>query len=500
MKTGYQFPRKFICWILISISIGVWGTCSLAATPNNPPDYLIPCLTPKEPLNLNPLITQWLYLDGELNALSLIDGKIVIYLQNDTGVWEEKQRFGPEDINFTTFQARDINNDGSPEIVAGTVEPGFIYIYKLTDGAWELNSYGKYVWSRITNITVGNFSSAKSNDILVQNQEGSLFLLKKTENTIDLIWKSPKAWRPITLMQVLDLDNDSKEEIIVAYRTGGIGILRVQNNSIVSVWENYLWGKILGTAFGDWDHDNLPELMFSTSQKVVYLLGYRKEAGFQFEGLPFKFEFIIEKLVIMNIQGKNQLLATDTAGKTHLMEYVLKTKEWQEKFLCQTGRIAMILIEPELKEIYLWGANRSFITLEICKPETVKLQYRDDLFDLKPTVLFQNNHFYLAPRSFQGIPELLFSYDFKDSIYRIGLGETVLEIPKNKPENMTINGEVAPFTDQVMPIVINDILYLPLESYQKLWNINVVWNQLEKSIKIIEAEPEKEASDSYSES
>ena len=89
-----------------------------------------------------------------------------------------------------------------------------------------------------------------------------------------MIWKSPTVWRMINSMLVLDLDHDSKEEIIVCFKTGGIGILKLVNNQIISSWDNYLWGKVLVLTNGDWDNDKQDELLISTSQKVIYVLGF----------------------------------------------------------------------------------------------------------------------------------------------------------------------------------------------------------------------------------
>ena len=204
------------------------------------------------------------------------------------------QRFGPDDILFTTFQVKDINNDGVPEIIAGTVEPGFIYIYKLNNGKWELFNYGKYVWSAITYIAVGNFGGEPDNDILVQNQEGSLYLLKMSENSLDFVWKSPTVWRPISSGYVIDIDHDAKDEImVVSYKTGGIAVLKMANNAVVSVWENYLWGKVLAVTSGDWNNDQQPEVMISTSQKVIYVLGWKTDGGYQFDDQWTQFNYTI---------------------------------------------------------------------------------------------------------------------------------------------------------------------------------------------------------------
>jgi hypothetical protein len=150
-----------------------------------------------------------------------------------------------------TFQIADINGDHNPEIIAGTSNPGFIYIYSFTDHHWILENYRKYIWSTITNIAVGHFDGTKTTYFVIQNEQGSLFLMKMSESSLDLVWKSPAAWKGIKSMLVKDLDNDGKDEIAAIYQTGGTAIFKVVNNAVVSVWNNNLWGKTLGITAGD---------------------------------------------------------------------------------------------------------------------------------------------------------------------------------------------------------------------------------------------------------
>ena len=65
-----------------------------------------------------------------------------------------------------------------PEIFTGTTDPGYIYMYKYSNGKYKLCNYEKYVWSTITYIAVGNFGGQPEFNILVQNQDGFLYLLK----------------------------------------------------------------------------------------------------------------------------------------------------------------------------------------------------------------------------------------------------------------------------------------------------------------------------------
>jgi hypothetical protein len=481
MKQSYKFnkPRCYMFGIFILLVINIGGLQSKAFSTGN----LIPNVSQGELLNLNSLTTQWLNINGHLNAISLIDGKIAVFSpQNGLQDWVETQHFGPDNILFTTFQVKDINSDGVAEVIAGTVEPGFIYIYKFNNNRWELFNYGKYVWSAVAYIAVGDFCSNPGNSILVQNQEGSLYLLELNGNSLDLVWKSPTPWRPISSGYVLDIDHDMKDEIVVAYKTGGIAILKLASNSAVSVWENYPWGKVLAVTSGDWDQDGQPELLISTSQKVIYALGWNSAAGYQFEKQWTGLNYIVEKCVLFNSNGITQLLATDTAGKSHLLDYDTKNQKWLENFIVPTGRIAQI-INADCESILLWGYNRKLITVQTYSAQEIQLNYQEIDYKLSPGATFQRDILYICPKALQDIEGLNFTYQNNKSNYTITRGEQKVEVAK-KNLALKSNGNLS--AEANLPVIVDNELFLPLTTYQSIFKLNISFNLVRKKIIIDE--------------
>ncbi|HBE79542.1 MAG TPA: hypothetical protein DDW65_17460 [Firmicutes bacterium] len=473
---NFNKPRVFIyCFFVLGIIFtGAYDSSAFSMGEQ------VPNITQGELLDLNSLTTQWLNINGKLSAISLINGKIAVYEAEDGQLqnWVKTQEFGPSDILFTTFQVKDINNDGVVEIIAGTAEPGFIYIYKLNNGHWELFNYGKYVWSAITYIAVGNFGSEPGNDILVQNQEGSLYLLKLGENSLDLVWKSPTVWRPIVSGYAVDIDHDAQDELVVVYKTGGIGVLKIVNNAAVSVWENYLWGKVMTMTTGDWEHDGQPEVLLSTSQKVIYALGWNANGGYQFEGQWTELNYVIENFVFFQNNGNSQLLATDTAGKLHLLEYEATKKIWQEGYIVPTGRIAQI-ITADSKTALLWGYNRKLITLQTYPTQEIKLNYQSVDYQLIPAATFQKETLYLSPKALQEIPELNLTYKNNKTSFLITQGELKVEVLK-KDLTVKVNNKLVPNTG--LPIVANGELQLSLANYQSLFNLNLTFDAMNKLV------------------
>lgn len=309
----------------------------------------------------NPLNTQCVFIDNNLYAVSLIGGRIIIYLYYESE-WFELQRLGSEEAAFTTFQVKDINGDQTPEIIAGTNGLGFIFIYKLDDSSqWiEVNS-GKYVWAPIANLIIGKFSSnsGAGTDLIVQTQEGLLYFLKISTDSFDLISKSPAPFKLIENAQIIDFDNDGLEEIVVTYRTSGVAVIKLVNNAAVSVWENYPWGKVLAMTYSDWNNDRRNELILATSQKVVYLLT-ANEKGIDFKLDNFQFDYVAENLIINN--NAKKMLTTDSTGKLRTYKYDQKNKKWQEETTLQTGRIIKVMsISDNENDLYLWSANRQLI-------------------------------------------------------------------------------------------------------------------------------------------
>jgi hypothetical protein len=469
--------RFYIIFTIVLLTTFTGGFYATVFSSGN----LIANVSQSELLDLNSLNTQLLNINGHLNAISLIDGQIVVFEpQNELRNWVETQRFCPKDIVFTTFQVKDFNNDGIAEIIAGTMEPGFIYIYKLTNGKWELFNCGKYVWSTVTYIAVGNFGSEPGNDILVQNQEGSLYLLKLGENSLDLVWKSPTVWKQISSGYVLDIDHDAKDEVVVAYKNGGIGIIKLASNSAVSVWENYLWGKVMAVTFGDLDHDGQPEILFSTSQKVIYDLGWSLEGGYQFKKQWTELNYIVEKLAFFTQQGQTEILATDTAGRSHLLQYDAKNQVWLEDYTAVTGRIAQI-INNDADKFLLWGYNRKLITMQTYATNEIKLNYQGSDYSISPAAIFRKELLYVAPKALQEIADLNMTYQNNKTTYTITRGDQTIEIAK-KDLTMKANGNR--LTDANLPIVVEGELQLPLISYQSLFKLNLSFDSLKKVITI----------------
>ncbi len=439
-----------------------------------------------ELLDLNSLNTQWLNVNGHLNAMSLIDGKIVMFeLQDDMRSWVKTQQLAADDnIAFTTFQVKDINQDGMAEVIAGTMEPGFIYIYQLSNRKWELFNSGKYVWSTVTYIAVGNFSGSPGKDILVQNQEGSLFLLKLGEKSLDLVWKCPTNWRPISLGCITDIDGDTKEEIIVAYKAGGIGIIKLDSNSAVSVWENYLWGKVMAVTSGDLNRQGQNDVLISTSQKVIYDLGWNPEKGYQFKKQWTDLDFIAEKLSFFVSRGESRLLASDTAGKTHLLRYAPKNQAWSEDYTALTGRISQIIgFDEEAGNFLLWGFNRKLLNMQILAADELRMRYQQSDYPLSPVAVFKKDILYIAPRGLQNIPDLKITYRNTKTAYTITRGNQVIEITK-KNLSIKVNGIQAINGD--MPIVVEGELFLPLSSYADLFKLDLTLDIPQRMVLISE--------------
>jgi hypothetical protein len=440
-------------------------------------------------LNLNSLTTQWLNVNGHMDAISLADGKIGVFeLQDDKNSWEEIQRLAADDgIAFTTFQVKDINRDGVAEIIAGTMEPGFIYIYKLVDGKWKLFNSGKYVWSTVTYIAVGNFSGGSGNDILVQNQEGSLFLLKLGETSLDLVWKSPTNWRPISSGYITDIDNDTKEEIIVAYKAGGIGIIKLDSNSAVSVWENYLWGKVMAVISGDLDHGGHNDVLISTSQKVIYDLGWNPDKGYQFKKQWTDLDFIAEKMAFFDSRGQSRILASDTAGRTHLLQYDAKNQALLEDYAVLTGRISQIISFDDTGNFLLWGFNRKLINMHVFSVDELQIRYQESDYPLSPAVVFKKDTLYIAPKGLQSIPGLNITYQNNKTTYIVMRVDQVIEVNK-KNLAMKVNG--TQIVNGNAPIVVDGEIFLPLSIYVSIFKLNLTLNMPEKRIMLNEGATE----------
>lgn len=315
------------------------------------------------PLKGHPAATRWYFENGQFNAVSLVDGKIMV-LNLEEDVWKEKQSLSVPDCQFVTVQVEDITGDARPEIIAGTTEPGFIYIYEQDfENYWTTNGSAKYIWSSVENLIIGHFTNSAGKEVIAQDNNGFLYFLKNNGQSLDLVWKSPSAWRNIDSYLVTDIDDDHNDEILVAYKSGGIAVLKIHNNAVISVWENYPWGKILAMTYSDWNHDGKSELILTTSQKIIYQLS-RSGKGYHLNRTPWQFGYLVENIQIIpgNIPG---MLTTDSSGYLHLLEYQFNLKKWVETQVCQTGRIAKIIFDPEASRYLLLETNRNVLSMTL---------------------------------------------------------------------------------------------------------------------------------------
>lgn len=434
-----------------------------------------------QPLELAPYNTQLFSWNNQLNALSIINGKI-LYFKETGSKWLELQRFGPHEINFTTFEIKDLNGDKTPEIIAGTEEPGLIYLYTYDNGQWSLVSYGKHVWSTINKIIIGNLSGINNQEFIVQNDEGYLFLLKlSNNNSLDLIWKSPNVWQTISNAVVADINNDSLDEVLVVYKTGGIAILKLENNAVVSTWENYPWGKILGLTVGDWDNDQKTEVIFSTSQKLLYVLG-ENGGQFRYEGQFSNFNRVIEKISFLNDGSSKALVTTDTAGDLKILQFDSKDRKWNEKFNGNNGRI-LDIIQPNQGQVILWSSNRNIVELSSYKLIPLEIIFQDNRYPIMPNAIGFNNRIYIAPKSFASALGFEISYDDQSQTYTIFFNERKIELAKEEPTSVWING-FNKVTLPIAPFIIDNELYLPLDVLKILFNLNLNYNSDNQTITI----------------
>jgi hypothetical protein len=469
---SFLFPATFVL-LLITIWVGHLSAADIPKTPNWYYD-----ITSEETFDRNPENTQWLDIGNQLTAVTLEQDQLTIFTPNEHSTWTATQALKPSENPLTAFTIKDINSDGTPELIVGTSEPGYIYIYNLDQGKWILNHYEKYVWSAITQIAAGKFDGQQSN-LLVQNQEGFLYLLKISAESLDIAWKSPTVWRQISSIMVLDIDKDLKDEIIVCYKTGGIGVLKLVNSQIVSAWDNYLWGKPLAFAEGDWDGDKLSEVLISTSQKVIYFLSGDNRNYF-FKNRITNFNYIAETLCLAGDKVKNQLYTTDTAGKLHCYEYDTKTSKWLEQFSCQTGRIAQIIPTSRPDSLRLWANNHKLITLNAFKSRNFRLFMNDKSFDLNPSAIFQNGVVYVAPKALQAAVESGITYSESKTGYTIRGGQNTLEVTKSNTTNYQMNHET--YANQNVIQIIDNTLYFSSDGYAKLFNITLKVEPLRKII------------------
>ena len=458
--------RQWLLFLLVLLVISVSRFSPSFA--EEPSELLINSTVGEQPVALNPETTRWQSIQGQPAAFTLIDGKIGVFTFQNQALQESG--FLESQNIITAYQLEDIDQDGVPEIIAGSADPGMVYVYKFQNGHWESLDYGKYVWSSITKIIVGNFSGTPGTDILIQNKEGYLFLFHKTEQSLDLIWKSPNAYRQIATALPVDLDNDGKAEIVVTYQNSGIAVLKLTNRSISTAWENYPWGKILAVSATDIDNDGHQEVLFSTSQKVVYILSCF-EKRFRFKAQLTNYNYTIEQSAFLKIADQNYWVTTDTAGKLHVVKLAKAIKEWREIASYTIGRINQIAGLGS-DRLLLWAVNQQVYYYGFYDATGFKLAHEGQFSALKPGLLFYANRLYLSPRSlaFPGGPVAI--NEDKNTV-QYSTASNILEINKQSLSSVMLNGEPLVLADSNDLLIRNGEIYILVQSFEKYLNIPI---------------------------
>lgn len=212
------FLKFLLLCSFISILLTVPAFTETTSPPTTPNKWSV---QPGPASNLRMLTsTKQLFISDNVLSMAVSEnGKIDIYSYVNGTQWEKSQTLEVPEVMFTTFQVKDLNNDQVPEIIAGTTEPGFIYIYQLdANKQWTPKNDSKYIWSSVAKITIAKLDATQTPSIVVQNKEGFLFLMKLSDTSLDLVWKSPAAWKPVEMFTPFDLDNDSCEELVAVYK------------------------------------------------------------------------------------------------------------------------------------------------------------------------------------------------------------------------------------------------------------------------------------------
>lgn len=426
-------------------------------------------------LNLNPLQTNCFFYNNQLHAASIINGQIVL-CELEGSQWVERQRLAPRDSLFTTMQIKDLTGNLKPEIIAGTEAPGFIYIYSLNErNEWVLNNFGKYLWSPIANIIAGNFTGSGINDFIVQDAEGFVFYLKKTGESLDLLWKSPAVWRQISSFIVMDFDDDGQDELVATYKTGGVAVLEIQNNALIPVWENYPWGRVLAMTQGDWNNDGTLEFIMTTSQRILYTLSY-SEQKYHFIQNSSQFDYLVENLKFIPTSTGADLLATDTSGYLHILQYNPSTGKWVEQQNFQIGRIAKIISEPARSQFAVWDSSRRFVFFNQDNQWT-QVPLLDGFFQEigKITILTKEGRVFINPEHLSQLDEVNLTMTNLETTIQLTANNTVLIMDKKYPYRTTVNGEPLTVPDGV--IFLNNHIYISLEVYRELFDVMIHYRE-----------------------
>jgi hypothetical protein len=477
MKSGilrHRFRQLLFCFLLVGMVLFGGFTAIFAQEPSS----LWIHSTVAEPVGLSMETTRWQTIQGNLYAFTIVDEKIKVFTMQDQTL-KEAGLLQSQDMEITAYQLKDVDGDGIPEVLAGTADPGMLYLYKYQNGRWESLDYGKYVWSSITKIIAGNFSGLTGMDILVQNKEGFLFLFHKSDQALDLIWKSPNPFRPFENALAYDLDNDTKDEIVVTYQKSGIAVLKLINQSIVTVWENYPWGKILALSAGDWDDDGRQEILFSTSQKLVYLLSASSK-GYFFKAQLANYNYIIEQSALLKIANQKYWVATDTAGKLHAIKLAKTIKQWQE-VACFTAGRANQLVNIDSEELFLWTVTQQALFYHFYDLTSFKLEFNGQLYDVKPGIICLGNQIYLSPRSL-AIPGGGLEIAEQKNNIRFTHALNTLEINKLNPSTALLNGERIDHNTANNILSRNGEIYIPLQNYQNIFDMPVSIDFTSKTI------------------
>jgi hypothetical protein len=102
---------------------------------------------------------------------------------------------------------------------------------------------------------------------------------------------------------------------------------------------------------------------------------------------------------------------------------------------------------------------------------------------MAPNAISYNNQIYIAPAALSDFTGLEIVYNDQTQTYSILINDQKIEFIKNDPHSVWIEG-LSRMMMPVPPLIIDNDLYLPLDVFQTLMNLNLSYNSEEQTITI----------------
>ncbi|NLG84510.1 MAG: hypothetical protein GX493_07910 [Firmicutes bacterium] len=340
-------------------------------------------------------------------------------------------------------------------------------IWREDGEEWRV-AFGGGFGDRVTTLTAGRFAPGEEIGTFIQFETGRVGYGELGPEGLLPIWQSPLPWPRIEEVWAADFDGDGVEEVLLVRQDGSLAVARWQAGLWDVVWNFPSWGRILAVDLGQ--ADALPgiEVVFTTAQRQVFLLGALPGGGWGVKA-RLSLPTVISYVALVPRSG-GAILLGDTGGTLEL--WVMQSGGWRLEASLSTGERVAGLMGLADGRVLVLGASGQFRIIAVQSLAGVVV-YLDGAEVGKGGLYWNEGEFYFGTELLRRALGILSRWDEKKATLTLTQGNLMISMTVGKAE-VAIDGRRWPLRRGL--VVSDKTVFVPAELLRTVFLINVTFD------------------------